>query len=357
MLIYSIRHGLHHAFLGVLAGVLLLPVLSGCERSDVAGSAAPVESGSGPLWIATTGHIGDALDSITAGTDITVVRLCGPGVDPHSFSASVSDVQKMESSQAIFYNGFHLEALLHEVLEGRYDEKSYAMASGFPDDARIDWVEDGEVNPEVPYDPHIWNHLPGWSQCVEGLIDRCVEISPANESQFRKNGGEYIQAIRDAHAAAEATFAKIPKEQRVLVSAHDAFNYFAEVYGFESVAVLGIGNDAEADVKTVREVSQKIVDRKVPVIFLESITNPKVTSALREACQARGWDVKVADTPLYSDDLGAEPPVDTYLGAFQSNVDLISGSLGGSASSDSGASESGASESGAAAVGASAEDA
>ena len=114
----------------------------------------------------------------------------------------------------------------------------------------------------------------------------------------------------------------------MIVSAHDAFNYFAKVYGFESMAVLGIGNDAEADVKTMREVAERVSERKVPVIFLENITNPRVTTALKEACEARKWSVKIAEQPLYSDDLGSEPPTNTFLGAFESNVNLIAESLG-----------------------------
>ena len=108
------------------------------------------------------------------------------------------------------------------------------------------------------------------------------------------------------------------------MSAHDAFNYFAEEYNMETLAVLGIGNDPEADIKTMREVAAKISDRKVPAIFMESITNPKVTEALQEACAARDWKVALVDRPLYSDDIGEKPPQSTFLGAFKSNVETIS---------------------------------
>ena len=301
--------------------------LLGCD-SSVQNS---VPQGSDPgqqTWVATTGHIADALRQISAGTGAEIKLLCGPGIDPHSFSASTRDVQAMADADAIFYNGFHLEAKLHDLLHHQFADKSWSMASAFPKEARLDWVEDGQVDPEAPFDPHIWNHLPGWSTCVAGLVDHLCELEPAHADTYRKNGASYVAQIDAMHQTALQRFESIPSERRVLVSAHDAFNYFAKVYRFETVAVLGIGNDAEADVKTMREVATTICDRQVPVIFLETITNPKVTTALQEACSARQWSVTIADQPLYSDDLGSEPPADTFLGAFESNVKLIAESLG-----------------------------
>lgn len=304
-----------------LAAVLCLAAsLIGCDSQ-------PAGNQSERTWVVTTGQIADALKAITAGTDVQLKVFCGPGVDPHSFAASMSDVQAMADAEAIFFNGFHLEAKLHDLLHGEFEEKSWSMSEAFPKDARLDWLEDGEIDPEAPFDPHIWNHLPGWATCLEGLIDQVCEIDPEHADRYRSNGQVYIEAVLAAHEAAQTSFAEIPAEKRVLVSAHDAFAYFAKVYGFETLAVLGVGNDAEADVRTMRDVAKVVSERKVPVIFLESITNPKVTQALQEACQARDWNVRIADQPLYSDDLGSEAPQDTYLGAFQSNVDLIVSSL------------------------------
>lgn len=301
---------------------VLLMMMAGCDPS----SSSPAD-GEPRTWIATTGHIHDALKRITSGSDVELILFCGPGVDPHGFSPAMSDVRAMENADAIFYNGFHLEAKLIDLLHDRYEDKSWAMASAFPTEARLDWVDEGTIDPTAPFDPHIWNHLRGWSKCVEGLIDRVCEIDPANESLFRENGQQYVDEIAAMDSTAAKLFATLPEESRVLVSAHDAFNYFAKVYDFQTIAIMGIGNDAEADIRTMREVATKVVERKVPVIFLESITNPRLTEALREACQARDWPVEIADHPLYSDDLGVEAPLDTFLGAFKHNIDLITQSL------------------------------
>ena len=307
-----------------------LTMVIGCRpNSDATSGVSPDDSEvpSRRTWIATTGHVHDALRQISSGVDVELILFCGPGVDPHGFAPAMSDVRAMETADAIFYNGFHLEAKLIDLLEDRYADKSWAMASGFPDEARLDWVEDGVVDPNAPFDPHIWNHLAGWAKCVEALVDRVCLIDPDHSELFRVNGRNYISRITEMHARATDAFAALPESSRVLVSAHDAFNYFAKVYDFQTISILGIGNNAEADLRTMREVAGQVVEQKVPAIFLESITNPRLTEALREACEARDWPVQIAEEPLYSDDLGVDSPLDTFLGAFEHNVNLITDSL------------------------------
>lgn len=297
---------------------LLLALFAGCLADKKGGDFAVV---------ATTGHINDALRTITEGTPIELTSLCGPGVDPHSYSASTADVQAMEAASLIVYNGFHLEAQLDTLLKGNFKDRAWSMASAFPQQDRIDWVEDGEVDPAAPYDPHIWNNLPGWAACVEGLTERLCQANAAHAEQYRANGAAYAAKIRAAHEDAKAKLAEIPEARRFLVSGHDAFNYFARAYGLDTVAVLGVGNDQEADIKAISEVAETIASRKVPVIFMESLTNPKITQALKEATAGRGWKVEIASERLYSDDLGDAAPQDTYLGAFRSNVAVILAAL------------------------------
>ena len=279
--------------------------------------------------VATTSQIADAMQQVlgSMSDQFEITRLCGPGVDPHSFSPSVADVRAMESADLIVFNGFHLEAKLDSLLHGRYETKSWAMAKAFPESARLAWVEDGQSDSSVAFDPHIWNHLEGWAECVEQMASQLSDLVPDRGDEIATAAAVYVAEIRAMHIEAQNRFAAIPRERRVLVSSHDAFNYFADVYEFDTLAVLGIGNDAEADVATMRQVAETVAERKVPVIFLESITNPKIAESLREATEARGWQVRIADRPLYSDDLGSEPPTDTFLGAFEHNVNLIAESL------------------------------
>ncbi len=312
-----------------LIASLLLGVIAatqGCSKpaspDDRSSTSADTPSGTLSL-VATTGQINSALQALTEGTDATIKLFCGPGVDPHSFSASTRDIQAMKNCDAIIYNGFHLEARLDEHLHQTFGDKSWSMASAFPDESRLDWLEDGQTDPNAPFDPHIWNHLPGWSKCVQGLAEHLMEIDPNNKDKYQKNVESYTAEIDAAHQWAAEQLASIPQPRRYIVSAHDAFNYFAKVYEMQTLAPLGVGNDAEADIQTMSNVAAEISAKKIPVIFLEAITNPKVSKALQEACQSRGWDVKIVSQTLYSDDLGETAPQNTFLGAFRSNVQIM----------------------------------
>lgn len=302
---------------------LISILLSGCDPGK-SNRAADREPGQLNL-VATTGQIHDALVNLTRGTDATIHLFCGPGVDPHSFSASGDDVQKMLDADLIVYNGFHLEAKLDQPLHQQFADKSWSMASAFPATNQLDWIEEGmdEPDPAAPIDPHIWNDLQGWTGCVEALAEKLGEQDPNNAEKYRQNCVGYCDNIKAVHEATQTKLATLPKANRWIVSSHDAFNYFAKQYDMQTLAVLGIGNDPEADIKTMQRVATTISEKKIPAIFMESITNSKISQALREACEAKGWQVKLIETPLYSDDLGDSAPQNTFLGAFESNVDII----------------------------------
>ena len=241
--------------LRAITGSLLLAGI--CMMCVSCSGGASGESGAGSTtvkMVATTGHIHDALARITRGTDTEIKLFCGPGIDPHSYSASTKDVKAMENADLIIYNGFHLEARLHDLLEERYAKKSWSMASAFPRRERLDWMTDGKVDPETPVDPHIWNHLPGWAECVTGLAEHLAELYPDNSEKYLRNAEQYVEEINSAHISAKTTLGGIPRDRRFLVTAHDAFNYFAKNYNLETVAVLGVGNDAEADIRTMSAV-------------------------------------------------------------------------------------------------------
>jgi len=166
-----------------LCGVSLL--LFGLSQTGCQNNAAGQKSSAFKI-VATTGHINDAVTAITEGTDVQIKLLCGPGVDPHSFSASTKDSIAMENADAIIYNGFHLEAKLHTLLHETFKDKSLGMNQWFPEDQRLQWVEDGKVDPEAPFDPHIWNHLPGWSKCVQGFGEKLAELDAEGAEAYKE---------------------------------------------------------------------------------------------------------------------------------------------------------------------------
>ncbi|MDG1048803.1 MAG: zinc ABC transporter substrate-binding protein [Planctomycetota bacterium] len=280
-----------------------------------------------PLVVITTGQIHDAAQALVEGVEVELKLLCGPGVDPHGYGASTRDVLAMDKADLIVFNGFHLEAQLSDLLEREaIAAKSWSMASAFPAERRLGWSEGGVSTDN--FDPHIWNDLEGWSSCVAALSLELTELFPESAEQIKANAAAYGMELLAVDQWARQQLGELPESRRVLVSGHDAFSYFARNYGLETLAILGVGNDPEADLLTMRSVAERVVEKEVPVVFLESVTNPRLTQALLEACEARGWNARIADAPLYSDDLGAEAPVDTFLGAFRANVETIFTALG-----------------------------
>ncbi len=267
--------------------------------------------------VATTGHIGDAIQQLVPSLDVFV--MVGPGLDPHTYEASTRDIQRLREADLVFWNALDLEAQMDRQIRS-LDARQVALGELVPEELLLPF--------EGAVDPHIWNSTVIWSLVVEAIADRLAHELPGLADEIRANAASYLQEIADADAYARERLAAIPPERRYLVSGHDAFNYFAEAYGFEALAVEGISTADEASIQDLRELADFIVEHRVPVVFYENITDRQATDALLEAVRARGWDVRIAQDTLYSDSLGDEPPLDTYLGTFRHNVDAIVAALG-----------------------------
>lgn len=299
----------------VAALVLLVatPLFAGGGQEDAATDA--------PLRIlATTGHVGDAVMRVAPDADTFV--LVGPGLDPHTYEASTRDIEQMRSVDIVFWNGLHLEAQMQDAIRSLGDAQ-LELGEEIPESMLLPWEDD-------LFDPHIWNSTEIWSLVVQAIADQLSEMDPANATAYQENAAAYIEEIAAADAYARERLATIPAENRVLVSGHDAFNYFAEAYGFESLAIEGISTEDEASLQDLRNLADYIVENEVVAIFYENITNPQATIALQEAVEARGSAVGISEEELYSDALGDAAPLDTYLGTFRHNVDAIAATLGGS---------------------------
>lgn len=267
--------------------------------------------------VATTGHIGDALTQIAPGLDVFV--LVGPGLDPHTYEASTRDIQRLRDADMVFWNALDLEAQMARQIRS-LGARQVPLGEAVPEQLLLPF--------EGGVDPHIWNSTEIWTLVVDAIAETMAALVPELADTFRANAAAYALEIAAADAYAREQLASVPPEHRFLVSGHDAFNYFAQAYGFEALAVEGISTADEASIQDLRELADFITEQRVPVIFYENITDRQATDALREAVIARGWDVQIAEATLYSDSLGDAPPLDTYLGTFLHNVDVIVAALG-----------------------------
>jgi manganese/zinc/iron transport system substrate-binding protein len=279
--------------------------------------------------VATVSMIGDAVTAI-AGDRADVTTLMGEGVDPHLYRQTQSDIAAMVRADAVFWNGLYLEAQLEEFLEKLAKRKPvYAIGEAVPEDKRIASI----VYPDR-YDPHIWMTPELWHYAVKAARDSLIELDPEGADLYRANTEVYLADMENLAVFARNSLQTVPKDKRVLVTAHDAFSYFGRTYDFEVVGIQGLSTESEAGLQRVDEIVGLIVDRNIQAIFVETSVSERNVRALIEGAAARGHKVVVGGQ-LFSDAMGASGTyTGTYIGMIDSNVTVITNALGGRAPAD-----------------------
>ena len=251
----------------------------------------------------------------------------GPGIDPHLYVASEGDVDLLQRADVIFYNGLFLEAQMADVLRQIGERKpSIPVAERIPAQDLLPWATYADE-----YDPHVWFDVTLWAKAVEAVRDTLVEYDPTNADAYRANTEAYLKELDELHAYVKTQAERLPADQRVLITAHDAFHYFGRAYGFEVRGLQGISTASEAGTADVRELADFIVAREIRALFVESSVPVRNIEALQAAVQAQGFTVEIGGQ-LYSDAMG-DPgtPDGTYVGMVRHNIDTIVGALLGEA--------------------------
>ncbi len=268
--------------------------------------------------VTTTTMITDLVRNI-GGDSIDVQGLMGSGVDPHLYKASEGDVSKLSNADVVFYSGLHLEGKLVDVFEKMGNTTNTIALAEILDKNKLIGSEYFASN----YDPHIWFNIQYWKQLTNYLTQELSKLNPENASFFQKNSARYLLQLDTLETDIIKTIAALPKEKRILVTAHDAFNYFGEAYGFEVVGLQGLSTATEAGVQDVQNLAKLIIDKKVKAIFVETSVPKRTIEALQQAVLSKGFEVEIGGT-LYSDALGnAGTEEGSYLGMFKYNVDTI----------------------------------
>ncbi|HIC82620.1 MAG TPA: zinc ABC transporter substrate-binding protein [Kiloniellaceae bacterium] len=277
---------------------------------------------------ATTGYLGDAVANVAPEAEITT--MVGPGGDPHTYQPSTQDIETIRNADVVVWTGLHLEARMDDLLESLGD-KQVAVGELLPKELLLDWPEtDAEGN--ALHDPHVWNSPEAWSLIVGYIAEKLGEIDPDGAAQYEANARAYIAEIEAAAAEAEKLLSTIPAQSRILVTGHDAFNYFGETYDIKVYATDFVSSDAAISPQEMSELAKLIADNRIPVIFQDNLANPQAITSLKEAVSALDWEVEISDKELFADSLGAESGVNTYLGVFRHNARTVSEALGASGS-------------------------
>ena len=288
--------------------------------------AAPATASERLDVVATTGMIADAAREV-GGELVEVRALMGPGVDPHSYRQTRSDIVAMARADLVLWHGLYLEAQLEEFLLDLEEERPVvAVAESLPRNLLISHDDYADK-----HDPHVWMNPNLWSRVVLNVRDALIEVHPESESAFRANAEAHLAELADLARYTTEVLASVPAESRVLVTAHDAFNYFGSAYGFEVVGIQGISTESEAGLRRIAELVDMLVERDIRAVFVESSVSDRNVRALVEGAGARGHEVVIGGE-LYSDAMGAPGTYEgTYLGMIDHNATVIASALGGEA--------------------------
>ncbi len=274
--------------------------------------------------VATTGIVGDIVKNI-GGERVAVTALMGPGVDPHLYKASEGDVRSLEQADMIFYNGLHLEAGLSGVLERMGDQINVIAVTDNIE--RSDLIAPPEF--AGAYDPHVWFNVSLWMKTAETVRDALIKLDPKSADIYQANAEKYLSELDDLHNYVQSRAAELPQEQRILITAHDAFNYFGRAYGFEVRGLQGISTASEAGASDVQALADFIVENQVSAVFIESSVPRRNVEALQAAVQAKGFEVLIGGE-LFSDAMGDPGTVEgTYIGMVKHNINTIVSALKG----------------------------
>jgi manganese/zinc/iron transport system substrate-binding protein len=303
--------------------LLTLLFLSAC-RGENSASDVPVSERQINV-VTTTGMIADIARNI-GGERVQVTALMGPGIDPHLYKASEGDVRLLQEADIIFYNGLHLEAQMGEVLErlNEFGVTTVAVTNQI-DRSLLESPPQFAGN----YDPHVWFDVTLWMSAAEQVHETLRGVDPESASIYATNAERYLAQLEELHQYVLDQASSLPPEQRVLVTAHDAFNYFGRAYGFDVRGLQGISTESQAGTADVQELADFIVERQIPAIFVESSVPQRNVEAVQAAVQAQGFDVKIGGS-LFSDAMGTEgTPEGTYTGMVRHNIDTIVNALAG----------------------------
>ncbi len=294
--------------------IFVLVTVLGCKNNKEVNGKLKV--------VVTTSMLTDLVKNI-GGDLIELQGLMGAGVDPHLYKASEGDVSKLFNADVIFYNGLHLEGKLVAVFEKMEAQKTTVALGEF-------LAKEGLIGSDYfasNYDPHVWFNIQYFKEFSDKVTSVLSEKDPKNASSYTVNNLAFQQELDFLHSAVVNTIATLAPEKRILVTAHDAFNYFGKAYGFKVVGLQGLSTATEAGVQDVQKLSEYIIANKVKAIFIESSVPRRTIEALEAAVLSKGHQVSIGGS-LYSDALGDGGSVEgTYVGMFLYNVKTIVNAL------------------------------
>lgn len=274
--------------------------------------------------VTTTGMIADAA-RVVGGDLVEVQALMGPGVDPHAYRQTRSDIVATARADVVLWHGLYLEAQLEDFLLDLTETNTVVPVAEALDRATLIASEDYTDQ----FDPHVWMNPELWRGVVQEISATLSESNPDGADVFAANAADYDDQITALADYSQTVLNTVPLDARVLLTAHDAFNYFGAAYGFEVVGIQGISTESEAGLQRIGELVDLLVERNIGAVFVESSVSDRNIRALIEGAAAQGHEVVIGGE-LFSDAMGPDGTYEgTWIGMIDHNVTTIARALGG----------------------------
>lgn len=276
--------------------------------------------------VATTGMIADAARQV-GGDQVDVKGLMGPGVDPHAYRQTRSDIVAMTRADLVLWHGLYLEAQMEGFFEDLSRKRNVVAVAEGIDKSKLRAHDDYADK----YDPHVWMSPALWADVVAQVQNALTEARPEAADTFAQNAKAHLDELEALTAYADQVLAAVPESNRMLVTAHDAFGYFGAFYGYEVMGIQGISTQSEAGLNRIGELVDTLVDRQISAVFVESSVSDRSMRALIEGAAAKGHNVTIGGE-LYSDAMGEPGTYEgTYVGMLDHNITSIARALGAEA--------------------------
>jgi manganese/zinc/iron transport system substrate-binding protein len=307
--------------------LIFILLLSGCYKEPGEGGDMEKFAGEYPIKaVVTVGMVADIVRNV-GGEHVQVEQLMGAGVDPHLYKATRDDIASIMNGDIIFYSGLKLEGKMADTLEELGRTRPVFAVTELIDQNYLLEPE----NAAGHFDPHVWMDVSAWVTCVDAVSTSLSKFDPDHATYYQSNAESYKKQLNSLHEYGKTSIATIPDGSRILITSHDAFNYFGRAYGLEVRGVQGISTESEAGLQQVNELVDLIVAKKVKAVFVESSVPRKNIEAIIEGANSRGHSVIVGGE-LFSDAMGESGTYEgTYIGMLDHNITLVAIGLGGNA--------------------------
>lgn len=263
-----------------------------------------------PKIVATASMIADMAKNII-GDQFEVVTIVPIGKDPHTYEPTPSDATLVANADVIFKNDLTFEGWLLKLIENSGTKANVVKVT-----------EGVKVIESLTYsnsaDPHAWMNALNGIIYAENIKNAMVEYDAENKEKYEKNFLAYKTKLEKLDQYITQQIETIPEKQRILITSHDAFQYYGRKYGIQLESILGTSTEAQAQTSDIVRLDKVIKKNSVPAVFIESTVNPKMLQGLAESN-----DITIGGS-LYADSIGdKDSDASTYHDMLKYNTDVI----------------------------------